>query len=70
MSKVRDVVEWGFGLIVGNWKYLYFKQSMKIFEVPVSKYYTIGGFLANLRTTFYYNQINAYFKCDTMRLNE
>ena len=70
MSKVREVVEWGYNQIVLNWKYQDFKASMKIFEVPVSKYYVIGAFLANLRTTFYDNQINVYFQCDTMKLNE
>ena len=43
---------------------------MKMFEVPVTKYYVIGGVLENLRSTFYDNQINVYFKCDTMSLNE
>ena len=34
MSKVREVVEWGFGLIVGNWKYLDFKQSIIFSKFP------------------------------------
>ena len=70
MSKVREVVEWGYGEIVKHFKYLDFKCSMKIFEVPVAKYYVIGAFLANLRTTFYNNQINVYFECKTMQLEE
>ena len=62
MSKVREVVEWGFNLIVSNWRYLDFRLTMKIFEVPIAKYYTIGGFLANIRSTFYDNQINQHFE--------
>ena len=70
MSKVREVVEWGFNEIVKNWKYLDFKCSMKIFEAPIGKYYIIGDFLSNLRTSFYENQINLYFECQTMDLND
>lgn len=70
MSKVREVVEWGYNQIIMNWKYLDFKQSMKIFEVPVSKYFIVGAFLTNIRTTFYNNQINEYFDCKTMSFHE
>ena len=70
MSKVREAVEWGYCLIIQNWKFLDLKSSMKVFEVPVAKYYTVGAFLTNIKTTFYDNQINVYFKCETMRLDE
>ena len=70
MSKVREVVEWGFALVVGNWRYLDFRVSMKIFEVPVTKYYTVGAFLTNIRTMYYDSQINNFFECDTMSLIE
>ena len=70
MSKVHEVVEWGYNQIVLNWKYLDMTSSMKIFEVLVSKYYVIGAFLENIRTTFYDNQINNYFGCETMDLNK
>ena len=43
---------------------------MKIFEVPVVKYYIVGAFLTNLKTTFYGNQINTYFACETLTLRE
>ena len=35
MSSVRITVEWGFGAIIKQWKFLDFRQSMKIFECPV-----------------------------------
>ena len=70
MLKVREVVEWGYAQIVSNWTYLDFNKSMKIFEVPVGKYYTIGAFLSNLRNTFYSNQINSYFDCDKLTIDE
>ena len=70
MSKVREVVEWGFNQIVSNWRFLDLRASMKIFKVPITKYYIIGGFLANIRTTLYDNQINVYFQCETLSLKE
>ena len=70
MSKVREVVEWGYKQIITNWSYLDFKSSMKIFQVPVAKYYIVGAFLTNLKTTFYDNQINTYFACKTLTLKE
>ena len=59
----------GCAQIVSNWTYLDFKASMKIFEVPVGKYYVVGAFLSNLRTTFYQNQISDYFDCESLSLD-
>ena len=70
MSKVREVVEWGFKDIKRQWSYLNFRDSMKIFEVPIGMYYTIGAFLCNLRSTMYGNETACYFDCATMSLNE
>ena len=36
MSAVRITVEWGFGAIIKQWKFLDFRQSMKIFECLVA----------------------------------
>ena len=68
MSKVREVVEWGFKEIRTEWSFLDFRASMKIFEVPVARYYTIGAFLCNLRSLFYDNQTANYFEMDTYDL--
>ena len=61
MSKVREVVEWGFKEVVGNWRFVDFRASMKIFKSPVARYYILSVFLTNCRTTFYGNQITSYF---------
>ncbi len=50
MSKVREVVEWGFANITTNWSFLDFKAAMMVFKSPVAKYYIIAAFLVNLRT--------------------
>jgi nuclease HARBI1 len=70
MSKVREVVEWGFANIIANWAFLNFKPAMMIFKSPIAKYYIVGAFLANLRTCFYGNQTMAYFGADAMSLDE
>ena len=70
MSKVREVVEWGFANIATNWAFLDFRAVMMIFKSPVAKYYIIAAFLVNLRTCFYGNQTMDYFDCKTMSLDE
>ena len=62
-----EVVEWGYNQIKLHWKYLDFKYSMKVFEVPVSKYYIVGAFWANVRTTLYDNQIMLIFNVTQCR---
>ena len=70
MSKVREAVEWGFKEIVNRWRFLDFRASMKLFELPVARYYTIGAFLCNIRSIFYENTTSAFFECDTLSLEE
>ena len=70
MSKVREVVEWGFKKIRTEWSFLDFRASMKIFKVPVGSYYTVGAFLCNLRSLFYDNQTAKYFEMDTYDLEQ
>jgi nuclease HARBI1 len=70
MSKVREVVEWGFAYIIANWSFLNFKPSMMILKSPIAQYYIVGAFLTNLRTCFYGNQTMAYFGADAMSLDE
>ncbi len=61
MSKVREVVEWGFANIISTWAFLDFKAGMRIFKSPVAKYYVVAAFLCNLSACFYGNQIMVYF---------
>jgi len=70
MSKVREVVEWGFKEIITQWRLLDFRALMKIFEIPVGRYYIIGALLTNFRSLFYDNQTSAYFDCKTISLSE
>ena len=48
MSKVHEVVEWGFANILSQWSFLDFRAGMKIFQSPVAKYYIVGAFFVNL----------------------
>ena len=70
MSKVREVVEWGFVNLISNWAFLDFKASMMIFQSPVAEYYVVAAFLCNLRTCFYGNQIMDYFDCNVLTIDE
>ena len=70
MSKVCEVVEWGFANILSQWSFLDFRAGMNIFQSPVAKYYIVGAFLVNLQTCFYGNQTMAYFDCETLSLDQ
>ena len=70
MSKVREVVEWGFKEIMTQFSFLDFTANMKIFKMPIARYYKIGAFLCNLRSTLYENQTSNYFGMDTLKLEE
>ena len=48
LSSVRITVEWGFGELVDQWKFLDFRQVMKIFKCPAAQYYVNAAFLSNL----------------------
>ena len=70
MSKVREVVEWGFKDVVTQWSFLDFRPGMKVFLVPVSRYYMISLFLTNCQTTLYGNQTLLYFGARPPTLEE
>ena len=70
MSKVRESVEWGFSSITRPWPFLSQKLAMKIFKIPVARYYIIGAFLCNLRNCFYPNQMAIYFDCRPVSFEE
>jgi hypothetical protein len=55
MSKVCEVVEWGFCSVSSMWAFLDFRPSMRIFKSPIAKFYIVGAFVVNLRTCFYGN---------------
>ena len=70
MSKVRESVEWGFMEITRTWPFLAQKSAMKVFKIPVARYYLLGAFLCNLRNALYRNQVSGYFDCAPLGLDE
>ena len=61
MSRVREMIEWLFGNVLEQFKFLDFRQSMKIFEQPIGLYYFVAVFILNLRVTIYGNNTARYF---------
>ena len=45
MSKVCELVEWGFANILSPLSFLHFMAGMKLFQSPTAKYYVISAFL-------------------------
>ena len=70
MSAVRECVEWGFGNIVGLWKFIDFKKNMKVLLQPVGKLYMVGGLLTNIHTCYNGNQTSMYFRVDPPSVQE
>jgi len=63
MSRLRIAVEWSFGKVVTRAKYIAFFMSMRLFEIPVAKYFTVAALLANAHTCMYGTQETRYFDC-------
>lgn len=61
MSSVRQCVEWGFKEISTLWPIVDFKRQMKIFKVPVAKYYIVAAFFTNCHCCFNGNETSKYF---------
>ena len=53
MSSVSQAVEWIFGDIVNFFKFLDFKENLKIGLSPVGKMYIVSALLHNARSCFY-----------------
>ena len=70
MSSMRITVEWGFGAIIEQWKFLDFQQSMKIFECLVAQYYIITAFLYNLCNCFVGSKMQSYFNAQQLTIDE
>ena len=63
MSSVRQAVEWIFGDIVNFFKFLDFKENLKIGLSPVGKMYIVSALLHNARSCFYGTITSKYFEC-------
>ena len=70
MSSVQITVEWGFRNVVEQWKFQHFFSAMKIFEIPISEFYTNGAFLSNTCNCFYRNKTQQYFGAVQLMLDE
>ena len=70
MSSMRITVEWGFGAIIEQWKFLDFRQSMKIIECPVAQYYIIAAFLCNLCNCLVGSKTQSYFNAQQLTIDE
>lgn len=61
MSAVRVSVEWMFGTITNYYKFMDFKNQLKIGLSPVGKMYLVCGILQNAHTCLYGNIVSDYF---------
>ena len=64
MSSVRVSVEWLFGDIVNNFKFIDFKKNQKIGLSAIGKMYLISGLLTNAHTCLYGNITSILFGLD------
>ena len=70
MSSVRTSVEWVFGDVIGSFKFLDFKKTLKIGLSPVGKHYMVSALLRNALTCLYGNNTGAYFGVEPPSLEE
>lgn len=70
MSQVRVTVEWLFGEIVNYFKFIDFKNQMKIGLSAIGKFYLISALLENARTCLYGNKVSEFFELDPPTLQE
>ena len=61
MSKVRTSVEWVFGDIVRSFKFMDFKNNLKIGLSQIGKMYLVCALIQNAITCMYGNQTSNYF---------
>ena len=65
MSSVRVAVEWVFGDIINYFKFIDFRNNLKIGLSPIGKMYLVCALLKNARTTLYGNLTGMTFDVDS-----
>ena len=70
MSKARISVEWMFGKIVNNFKFIDFKKNLKVGLSCVGKMYRVSALLNNASTCLYKNKVSEYYGIDPPMLEE
>ena len=70
MSKVRTSVEWISGDIVNYFKFLDFKEDLKLDLSPVGKMYIVCALLRNALTCPYGNTTSEFFELNPPSLED
>ena len=70
MSSVRVSVEWLFGEITKYFKFVDFKQQLKICLSPIGKIYIVCAILQNSLACLYGNMVSDYFEIDPPALED
>ncbi|XP_033102407.1 uncharacterized protein LOC117105390 [Anneissia japonica] len=70
MSTVRVSVEWLFGDIVNNFKYIDFKKNQKVCLSACGKMYLVSGLLTNAHVCLYGNSTSRFFQLDPPTLEQ
>jgi hypothetical protein len=70
MKIVREAIEWEFGLILSNWKFLDWRWSQQLFSSPIGKHYPVAAMLTNMKTCLEGNQISSFFGIDPPTIDE
>ena len=66
MSEVRFCVEWIFGDIINNFKFLDSKKNLKIGLSAFGKMYIVCALLHNARCFLYGNTTSPYYDCEPL----
>ena len=70
MSKVRMSVEWIFGHVINDFKFLDFKKNLKVGLSAVGEMYVVGAILPNCLTCLYGNQTAEHFDVNPPALED
>lgn len=64
MSGLRIAVEWSFGIMTQQWRFLDDVQNQKVNKNAPGKVFIAAAIIHNLHNIQYGNQIKNYFQCD------
>ena len=70
MSSIRVTVEWLFGNIINDFKFLDFKKDLKIGMSSVGKMYLVCALLHNIRTCLYGKSTSEFFELSPPSLQD
>ena len=70
MSSVRTSVEWLFVDVINYFKFMDFKENLKIGLSPLRKMYVVCAILQNARAILYGNTTSNFFQKEPPNLNE